>query len=234
MCLNRSRCVAHSSANSLKNRRPKLFAIDAVLLFILGVVACTHSSPFNNRNPMTFNQKLHDELISMEAEDQKVLQELVDNGELGTVEYHPRMKAIHEKNNARIKEIINQYGWPGISLVGKEGSKATWLLVQHAVLDTKFMEISLSVLKEAINQGEAEAWCFAYLQDRVLTISGKPQLCGTQHDIDESGIAYPLPIKEPEKVDERRKAMGLDPLSEATKRIQERHNEIKNNRQKDG
>ena len=185
----------------------------------------------NDEKSMNFNQQLHNELIAMMEEDQRVLQELVDNGELGTVEYHPRIKVIHEKNNARIKEIINQYGWPGFSLVGKEGSHASWLIVQHAVLDTKFMEKSLSMLKDAINQGEAESWYFAYLQDRVLTMSDKLQIYGTQHDTDENGIVYPLPIKEPEKVEELRKEIGLEPLSEATKRIQERHNETISNRE---
>lgn len=170
------------------------------------------------------NRQLKNELQSMHQEDQQVLQELIDNGELGTNDYHPKMKAVHEKNNARIKEIINQYGWPGFSLVGKEGSMAAWLVVQHAVLDTDFMEKCLPLLQDAINQGEAEGWCLAYLQDRVLTMSGSPQIYGTQHDIDENGIAYPLPIEDLEKVETLRKEVGLEPLSDATKRIQERHN----------
>ena len=160
---------------------------------------------------------------------------IIDSGELGTNDYHPRMKAVHEKNNARIKEIINQYGWPGFSLVGKEGSKAAWLIVQHAVLDTDFMDKCLPLLQNAITQGEAEGWCLAYLQDRVLTMSGKPQKYGTQHDIDENGIAYPLPIEDPEKVETLRKEVGLEPLSGATKRIQERHNlTVANRRENNG
>lgn len=158
------------------------------------------------------NQQLRNELLSMQEEDQQVLQELIDSGELGTTEYHPRMKAVHEKNNARIKEIISQYGWPGISAVGKEGSEAAWLIVQHAVLDTKFMDKCLPLLKDATIEGEAEVWCLAYLQDRVLTISGEPQIYGTQHDIDESGIACPLPIAEPEKVEALRKEVGIESL----------------------
>jgi hypothetical protein len=170
------------------------------------------------------NQQLKNELQSMQQEDQRVLQELIDSGELVANDYHPRIKAVHEKNNAHIKEIINQYGWPGFSLVGKEGSMAAWLVVQHAVLDADFMDKCLVLLQDAINQGEAEGWCLAYLQDRVLTIYGKPQIYGTQHDIGENGIAYPLPIKEPEKVETLRKEVGLEPLSDATRRIQERYN----------
>jgi len=96
------------------------------------------------------------------------------------------------------------------------------------------MNECLTLLREAVHQGEAEGWCFAYLQDRVLTMSGKPQIYGTQHDTDENGIAFPLPIKEPEKVDILRQEVGLEPLSEATERIQGRQNAIRGNREKNG
>ncbi|MBC7962226.1 MAG: hypothetical protein H7Y05_04720 [Steroidobacteraceae bacterium] len=179
------------------------------------------------------NKELHDELISMKQEDQRVLQELVDNGELGTVEYHPRIKVVHERNNARIKQIIEQHGWPGISLVGKEGADAAWLIVQHAVLDTEFMGVCLELLGEAVRSGEAEGRHLAYLQDRVLTMSGRPQIYGTQHDVDVHGTAFPLPIGNPIEVDNLRREMGLGTLAEATKRIQERENTIRRNREAD-
>ncbi|HLO32009.1 MAG TPA: DUF6624 domain-containing protein [Anaerolineales bacterium] len=176
------------------------------------------------------DKKLRDELLSMQQEDQKTLQELINTGELGTVEYHPKIKEVHERNNKRIKEIIGQHGWPGISLVGKEAAEAAWLVVQHAVLHTVFMESCLALLTEAVKRGEAEGSHFAYLQDRVLTMSGRPQIYGTQHHIDENGTAFPLPIENPVEVDNLRREIGLDTLDEATARIQERENAIRRNR----
>jgi len=102
------------------------------------------------------DKQLQNELQSMQEKDQRVLQELIDCGELSETEYHPRMKAIHEKNNARIKEIISTHGWPGFSIVGKEGSEAAWLIVQHAVLDTAFMEECLPLLKTAVADRHGE------------------------------------------------------------------------------
>ncbi len=177
------------------------------------------------------NKKLRDELLAMQHEDQKTLQELIDNGELGAVDdYHPRIKEVHERNNKRIKQIIGQHGWPGIRLVGKDAADAAWLIVQHAVLDTAFMESCLALLREAAKRGEAEGSHFAYLQDRVLTMSGRPQIYGTQHDVDENGIAFPLPMENPLEVDNLRRKMGLGTLDEATARIQERVNTIRQNR----
>ena len=181
---------------------------------------------------MTENRKLKNELLSIAAEDQRVLQELSDGGELGITEYHSRMKALHQKNNARIREIITRHGWPGISLVGKEGAEAAWLIVQHAILDVGLMEDCLTLLKATTARGEVEGWCVAYLEDRLLTLSEKPQIYGTQHDIDENGTAYPLPIENPAKVESLRKELGLEPLSEATQRIRARYNTATANREK--
>jgi hypothetical protein len=169
------------------------------------------------------DRSLKNELLAMAEEDQQVLQELIDSGEIGKAEYHPKMKEVHDRNNQRIKEIVKSVGWPGFSLVDKAGSKAAWLVVQHAVLDTKFMGECLPLLKEAVSSGEAEGWCLAYLQDRILTMSGKSQIYGTQHDVDEQGNAVPFPIEQPEIVDKLRQELGMEPLQEATKRIQERY-----------
>ncbi|GAB7025578.1 DUF6624 domain-containing protein [Geotalea toluenoxydans] len=176
------------------------------------------------------DKELSDELLSMQHEDQKTLQELIDSGELGTVVYHPKIKEVHERNNKRIKQIIEEHGWPGITLVGKEAAEAAWLIVQHAVLDTAFMDSCLPLLREAVKRGDAEGSHFAYLQDRVLTMSGRPQIYGTQHDVDENGTALPLPMENPVEVDKLRKEMGLGTLAEATTRIQERENAIRRNR----
>jgi len=175
--------------------------------------------------------QLRDELIAMAKEDSRILQSLIDSGELGTVEYHPKMKSVHEKNNRRLKEIVKTHGWPGNTLVGKDGAKAAWYLIQHAVSDTEFMNYCLPLLKAAVENNDTESAYFAYLQDRVLVSSGKPQIYGTQHDIDDNGLAFPLPIKDPDNVESMREQVGLEPLVEATSRIQARHNATIANRE---
>lgn len=176
------------------------------------------------------NNDLRDELVSMQKADERLMRGLMEAGELKEDEYHPRIKHVHETNIARLKEIVAEYGWPGKSVVGQDGSKAAWLIVQHGVLDQEFMELALLLLKVAVAKGEAEGWCLAYLQDRTLTMAGKPQIYGTQHDFDENGVAYPLPMANPDEVDILRKQMGMGPLSEATKRIQEAYQPMIDNR----
>lgn len=169
------------------------------------------------------NTGLREELLTMEATDRALLRELIEKGELADTPRHPRMQALHEQLTPRIKTIISEYGWPGIALVGKEGSRAAWLLTQHAVEDMAFMAQTLPLLRAAVAQGDAEGWCLAYLEDRVLTQSGQAQIYGTQHDFDDNGEACPLPIDDPDRVNERRHAVGLGPLAEATRQLQARY-----------
>lgn len=176
------------------------------------------------------NESLRNELISMSNEDQQVLKEVAESGELGKHEYHPKIKAVHERNNKRIKSIIATYGWPGSDLVGKDGSEAAWLLVQHAVLDTEFMESCLPLLRGAVKNKNAAGKHLAFLTDRVLIMSGQPQIYGTQFDITKDGKMFSMPIKNPDKVNKLRKEMGLEPLEKRLKYMQDRHDRMQNNK----
>ena len=66
-------------------------------------------------------ERLREELKSMAAEDRQLRQELLDRGEMGDG-YAPRMEALHRKNAARLKEIIDEHGWPDSDLVGEDGT----------------------------------------------------------------------------------------------------------------
>lgn len=174
------------------------------------------------------NQALRDELLDMRNQDITTRQTLVDRGELEGA-YHPEMKAVHERNNRRIREIVQQHGWPRLSEVSEDGSEAAWLIVQHAVLDPGFQEACIPLLQAAVESGEAHGWQLAYLEDRVLVGQGKRQRFGTQHDIND-GVAFPLPTDEPDTVNERRAALGLWTQEEHTAAIQREHDLIQQNK----
>jgi len=120
---------------------------------------------------------------------------------------------IDRANTARMKEIIERFGWPGKSLVGTEAADAAWLLVQHADLDRPFQKRCLGLIDKAVKDGEAEAKHFAYLTDRVLIAEEKKQLYGTQL-VEENGKLKPKPIEDEPNVDKRRQEGGLEPLAD--------------------
>jgi Family of unknown function (DUF6624) len=164
------------------------------------------------------NHALVNELARMAAVDQE-LRELPpgDEHEFSrplSVEERMRWAQVDVGNTDRLKEIIEEHGWPGKSLVGEEGALNAWLIAQHADRQLDFQRHALSLLAEAVEHGEANARELAYLTDRVRMNEGRPQLYGTQIADVRDGHAVPWPVESPELLDERRARMGLEPFAE--------------------
>jgi hypothetical protein len=89
-------------------------------------------------------------------------------------------------------------------------------VVQHAIGEPAFVRRGLALLRDAVARGDAEPAQLAYLEDRVATFEGRPQRYGTQFDWDDAGVLSPRPLEDPDGVDARRLALGLEPLAERT------------------
>ena len=123
-----------------------------------------------------------------------------------------QMMLIDWDNTTWMKQVVEKHGWPGRAMVGRNGAQAAFLLVQHADRDPAFQRRCLTLLTQAYEKGEASADQVAYLTDRVLLAEGKPQLYGSQfHTV--NGKLQPRPIENEAEVDQRRAAMGLEPLA---------------------
>ncbi len=158
------------------------------------------------------NPALRDELVALKESDLAVRARLAADGSLFQG-YHPEMEAVHRRNAARLTEIIDQSGWPGVSLVGEEGAEAAWLIVQHAIGEPALQRRCLALLQAAARAGEAPPYQAAYLEDRIRIFEGRKQLYGTQLDSGPDGEPVPSPIEDPDTVDERRRALGLEPMA---------------------
>lgn len=163
------------------------------------------------------NGELRDGLLALAAKDERVRARLAADGSLFQG-YHPEMEAVHLANAAALETILAEHGWPSEALAGADGAEAAWRIVQHAIGLPDFQRRCLALQREAAGRCEIPAWQPAWLDDRIRSFEGRPQLYGTQFDWDEDGLMSPLPIEEPEKVDERRSALGLPPLAEAIAR----------------
>jgi hypothetical protein len=133
-----------------------------------------------------------------------------------------QLSNLDQNHTQRMKQIVRRHGWPGEALVGPMGANAAWLLVQHADHDLAFQKTCLTLLESAVQRGDAQPRQLAYLIDRIRVAEGLPQVYGTQFH----GQAEPLPIENEAKVDERRAAMGLEPLADYVKLM----NEMRGNR----
>lgn len=143
-------------------------------------------------------------------------------GDKIAADYKARIARVRDADRDNIKwlkEIVAKQGWPGKSLVGSAGSQNAWLLVQHADADRDFQESCLKKM-EAMPRGEIEPKNLAYLTDRVLVGRGKKQKYGTQA-VFQNGKAVASPVEDPDNVDARRKSVGLQPLADYLKIIEQ-------------
>ena len=153
----------------------------------------------------------------MMAEDQAVRTGVAPPGDDRTPEeLAAAMNSVDGENARRMTEILDEYGWPGWSLVGEDGALAAWVLIQHADLRLDLQNRGLELLEAAVAADDASPGDLAYLVDRVRVAEGRPQVYGTQIGAaDENGNPTPrTPIEDPENVDARRAAVGLGTLAE--------------------
>ncbi|WP_369809829.1 DUF6624 domain-containing protein [Parafrankia sp. EUN1f] len=114
-----------------------------------------------------------------------------------------------------MRAVIAEHGWLGEALVGPVGASDAWLIAQHADHDPEFQAECLELLRAAAAAGDASTAHLAYLTDRVLCARDEPQIYGTRfwrgpHGTD---ALSPRPIADPEHLDARRAAAGLEPFA---------------------
>ena len=178
-----------------------------------------------------FNKPLLHLLDSLVAEDQKWRDYMTKywNGELkgDTISINKignNCKLTDSLNYFHLKEIFSRYGFPNYDLVGKDGSFNFWLLVQHQDMRPDFQDSVLVRMKVEVDSGKASASNYAYLVDRVKINKHQPQVYGTQMGLNNDSTSFePKDVIEPEKLNERRKSVGLDSIESYIQMMNERN-----------
>jgi hypothetical protein len=93
-----------------------------------------------------------------------------------------------------LKAIVAQFGWPSKSMVGAKGEEAAFVVAQH---NLSYQPKAIRLMKE----------------DRMLTVSGRPQRYATQLKPPAGGVSEFYPIDSVGRVEARRAAVGLPPMS---------------------
>jgi len=112
----------------------------------------------------------------------------------------------------RLREIVDEHGWPTCDVVGEDANSAAWVIAQHSDQDVEFQQQALELMREAVADGVADATELAYLEDRVAVNTGRPQRYGTQVEC-VGGHAEAQDLADPETVDERRAEVGMEPAA---------------------
>jgi len=212
----------------------RLVVFAGAMVFIVGV---SQADEPKKAAPQVKEPKLRTELLDRVKTDQAARMAITDfmkkhgsGGQVDPKKLSAELKSEHDKlvhdvtnadeqNTKWLAAIIEKHGWPTQSLVGKDGSNAAWLLVQHADRDPKFQRQCLDLMT-AVPKDEVSQSNLAYLTDRVLLAEGKKQIYATQFT-SANGKWEPRSLEDPANVDRRRKEAGLPPLAEYVKMLEQ-------------
>ncbi|MFF2952432.1 DUF6624 domain-containing protein [Kitasatospora sp. NPDC057965] len=114
----------------------------------------------------------------------------------------------------RLSEIMDAHGWPTADLFGEDAARAAWLIAQHADRQLDVQRRALLLMEQAVANGTASPRDLAFLRDRTLVNEGRKQIYGTQIAGVKDGTPIPWPCEDPERMDERRKEVGIPPFTE--------------------
>lgn len=171
------------------------------------------------------NEELKKRLVQMVEDERRLKSKLASDGSLYDG-YPTEIRELHLKQANELESIVETGGWPKISLVGKEGADAAWLILQHAISRPDFVKRCFPVFESAVKENEASVRNLSCLTDGIRYFSRKPQIYGNYFDWNEHGQLVPWTIEDPGNVDARRKKVGLNTLEE---RIREMQEEVRKN-----
>lgn len=157
---------------------------------------------------------LHDQLLAMTRDDQEVRNQYI-GPDKPSLDQNPdgqaHVQQVDDRNLAALYKLIADYDLPSRALVGTDGMKAFWLLVQHASSDLKLQKRVLATI--ATGDSGVPQDQVALLDDRIAVAEGRPQKFGSQFHF-EDGKLVPSPIDDEPHLDERRAQMGLPPFND--------------------
>ena len=117
-------------------------------------------------------------------------------------------------NLIRVKAILEQYGYPGKTLVGEPTNEAVFYVIQHSNEIDRY----LLLIEKAAKAGELPFYLYAMMKDRSLMYNNRPQIWGSQA----KGMSvvnkvtgktewkfFIWPIEDPAHVNQRRKEAGF-------------------------
>ncbi|NYI19844.1 hypothetical protein FHR53_000941 [Xanthomonas arboricola] len=156
------------------------------------------------------NLQLRQELLARVEKDQHAQNAAITAG--GKPADWASIVPVMRENTEWLKQVVATQGWPGRRLVGEDGAKAAWTLIQHSDADPGFQAQVLALMEAALARQDVAPDDVALLTDRVLRAQGKPQRYGTQFQTGADGYMSLQPTEDEAGLDARRRSMGLPPM----------------------
>ena len=125
-----------------------------------------------------------------------------------------RMRDVDSANLVKLKWLIDTLGFPTWDRVCSYGSADAWLVAQH--MHPWFQYDYVKQLRQAVADTNADPSNLAYLEDRLRTGRGLPQLYGTQFTStsENNRTVWQCPVADIKNVNLRREQMLMSPLED--------------------
>ncbi|MBC8753474.1 hypothetical protein H2O64_02245 [Kordia sp. YSTF-M3] len=126
--------------------------------------------------------------------------------------YQKQYRKNHAQNIIKIKEILQNYGWPEQKQIGDRGNRTICNVLQHSDLKTR--EHYIPLMKKAVLDNKLEARFLVRAEDRIATDKGQLQIYGGQMKYYPETKSFNLwPVFDPVNIDKRRAKIGLEPIA---------------------
>lgn len=122
----------------------------------------------------------------------------------------------HSVNIVKIRNLLDNYGWPDTTLIDYQGRRTICNVLQH---DTqKIRELYIPMMKQAVLDNKLEPAFLVRAEDRLATDRGELQIYGGQMKYYPDTKSFNVwPVYDPINIDKRRAEIGLGPIDEFLK-----------------
>jgi hypothetical protein len=125
---------------------------------------------------------------------------------------------IQKKNQEELEKLVTAKDWPRLTNVGSEAVMAAYLVAMHT--NDGSQKKYLPMIRQSCEENELPWLRYALIYDRCLFNEKKPQKYGTHTIYNEQSRTENLyPLEDETRVDEWRKEIGLEPLSEYLEKL---------------
>ena len=156
------------------------------------------------------NPSLHDQLLTMLGQDQTARGLGASSPSTTGPAIASNLAEIDAALTKQLKDIVAHYGWPTISMVGPDASKAATLLLGHTT-DLAWRKSLLPQLTTLADQRQIDPAQLAIVIDKQLVAEGKPQRYGTQFKMVDGEMAM-ISVEDPGGLDSLRSRAQLPPM----------------------
>ena len=157
--------------------------------------------------------KINLSYIPIDCSNLSTLLKQIDSADQGMRKSGVYNPEVDKENLNKVINILNQCGMPNWEQVPRYQFSTIWLVIQHSSKEVR--KTYFPILKQSAKNGDLRKEDIAMMEDRMMMDYNKPQIYGTQVFRKSDSEPWKLyNLKDPERVNKRRKEVGLEPLEQ--------------------